>query len=122
MENLIKYLKERTAVLLLPAVLLAAGIFPSAAVADGELALDTGGRRGGHEGDPLDGNEPDGDPASGDDVHDTAGLLGSKDDFLSRLMRSTNVLLVPQYNGSILTFRVIFLADSGEVVEGRYAQ
>ncbi len=122
MANLIKYLKERTAFLLLPAVLLAAGIFPSLAAADGELALDTGRRGGGLEGDPLDGNEPDGDPTSGDDVDDTVGKFSSNEDFLSRLMRSTNVLLVPQYNGSILTFRVIFLAESSEVVEGRYAQ
>ena len=122
MENLIKYLTERTAVFLLPAVLLAAGLFPNSVAADGELALDTGGRGGGREGDPLDGNEPDGDPADGDDIHDTAGILSSKGDFLSRLMRSTNVLFIPQYNGSILTFRVIFLAESSEVVEGRYAR
>ena len=122
MENLIKYLTERTAVFLLPAVLLAAGLFPTSAAADGEFALDTGGRGGGHEGDPLDGNEPDGDPTSGDDVHDTAGKFSSNDDFFSRLMRSTNVLFVPQYNGSILTFRVIFLAEAREVVEGRYAR
>ena len=123
MENLIKYLTERTALFLLPAVLLAAGLFPTSAAADGEFALDTGGRGGGGlEGDPLDGNEPDDDPNNGDDVHDNAGKFDSNNDFLSRLMRSTNVLFVPQYNGSILTFRVIFLAEAREVVEGRYAR
>ncbi len=122
MDNLIKKLTERVAVMLLPAMLLAAGIFPSTAAADGELALDTGGRGRGLEGDPLDGNEPDGDPTSGDDIHDTTGKFGSGDDFLSRIMRSTNVLLVPQYNGSILTFKVIFLSETIEVVEERYAQ
>ena len=122
MDNFIKYLTERMAVLVLPAVLLAAALFPFTAVADGELALDTGGRGGGLEGDPLDGNEPDGDPAGGDDIHDTAGTFDSGNDFLIRIMRSTNVLIVPQYNGSILTFRVIFLSEAVEVVGGRYAQ
>ncbi len=122
MESILKYLTERRAAIVLPMVLLAAGLFPHTVLADGEMGLDTRGRGGGREGDPLDGNEPDGDPTGGDDIHDTAGKFGFGDGLISQIMRSTNVLLVPQFNGSVLTFKVIHLSKTIEVVEGRYAQ
>jgi hypothetical protein len=37
-------------------------------------------------------------------------------------MMSTRVLLVPQYNGSLLTFRIIFLAEAVDVMEQGYAK
>ncbi len=116
MEKLIEYLTKRMASLVLPFALLSAAFFPCLAQAEGELMLDRGGLDR-QEGDPLDGNEPDGDPTGGDDIHDTTGTLDSRRGFFSLILRSTRVLLVPQYNGSTLTFKIIFLAEAIDVVE-----
>ncbi len=116
MEKLIEYLTERMASLVLSFALLSAAFFPCLAQADGEFMLDRGDLDR-IEGDPLDGNEPDSDPTGGDDIHDTSGALDSERDFFNLILQSTRVLLVPQYNGSTLTFKIIFLAEAIDAVE-----
>ncbi len=127
MEKLIDTLKDRMGSLALPGAIFVAiltgMLLPAPASAEDEFALDRG-RLGGDrlEGDPLDGNEPDGDPTDGQDVHDTLGKLGSGLDALRWIIPSDRVLLLPQYNGSFLTFKIIILSEAVAGVEQGYAK
>jgi len=86
------------------------GILVAPALADGELGLNR--PRGGREGDPLDGTEPDGSSNSGDDIHSTASVGWRGPD------RSHRVLLIPRYVGGVLTFRLVLVP----LVENRHAR
>lgn len=123
MENLSKHaaarLLGRLLTLILPAAMLATVLPPVAVLADDEMAMDTG-HRSGREGDPLDTNDAGGD---GDgDVHDTDGLRSGSTSLIDLVLRSTRVLLVPQYNGATITFKLIFLSDAAGPVEAGHAQ
>ncbi len=121
MEKFIELLKDRMALLVLPAAIFATAIFPAAALADEECALDVGRGRGG-EGDPLDTNDIGGDDDPDDAVHEYNSILGSGSGLLERMLRSSRIIVVPQYNGSILSIQFIILSDSGESTWGRNAK
>ena len=121
MEKLIILLKERMTSLVLPVAIFAGLIFPVAALADEEMALDVGHGRGG-EGDPLDTNDIGGGDDPGDDVRDTDSFLDSGSDLIERMWRAGRIMIVPQYKGSILTIDFIILSDSGDATWGRNAK
>jgi len=112
---------QRVAALgLLVAVALVA-FLPVSALADGELELDVGhGHGSGREGDPLDTNDAGGNPDPGDDVQDTTG--SSSRSLLGIDFWSTRVLIVPQYNGTTITFQVIILSEASDFLEGPHAR
>lgn len=123
MSKMIEDLMGHLAALALSVVFAVAALFPLSALAEQPFAMDTGHRGGGSRtGDPLDTNDADDDGDSGDDPQDNNSHIGSRDDWGSLILRSSRVLLVPQYNGAILTFKIIVLPDASVSVERRDAK
>jgi len=120
MEKLINGLKKWMAVLVLPCAAILAAFFPGTVRADDPLAMpwDRDERR---TGDPLDTNDVGDNDSNDDDFQQDFGT-SSSGKFVDLMIRSTNVLFVPQYNGSILTFRFIILFENGDEVEIRHAE
>jgi hypothetical protein len=118
-NNAVARLVGRLLTLMLPASMLAAVLPPVTVLADDEMAVDAN-HRSGREGDPLDTNDAGG---GGDgDVHDTDGARGGSASLIDQVLRSTRVLLVPQYNGATVTFKLIFLSEAAAPVEAGHAK
>jgi|GEM_PF-4764027 len=107
----------RLLTLVFPAAMVACLFSPSKALAAKEIAL---GRDGGgsSEGDPLDTNDCGG-GGSGSDIRDDAGFGGSWDSLVFQF-ENKQVLLVPEFQGGTLIFRIILVdkTDSGVNVLG----
>lgn len=115
MLSLLNLLWSRTSILAVSLVLTALALAPVRTLADDEMALDVGHRRGGGEGDPLDTNDnPIGDDPT-DNPHDTAGKSGRS--IFGGDFWSARILLVPEYNGVGVTFKVIFISDASQYLE-----
>jgi len=118
MNRLFETIWRRFTILGLALALTAVSLLPMRALADGERQLDVG-HRGGREGDPLDTNDAGNNPAD-DDIQDTAGKSGRT--IFGGDFWSARILLVPQYNGATITFKVIFLSDEAQSVEWQDAK
>ena len=121
MEKLLDHVFARMAAALIVVLMLAALMVPTSVMAEGEMGLDTGHARG-RVGDPLDTNDAGGDDDSDDQIQDTAGKADSGSRIFDRILSSSQVLLVPQYNGNTITFKLIILSDALQFVEMRYAK
>ncbi|MCK9995529.1 MAG: hypothetical protein KAH56_04525 [Candidatus Krumholzibacteria bacterium] len=113
MKNLLSILSGRLMSLVFPAAVIVSFLAPTNALAVKEISLGGGGT-GGTEGDPLDTNDygsSGGD--GGDDVHDQTGTAPTGFPFVFEFNR-IQVLLVPQYVGGTLTFKIMFI-DSSEL-------
>lgn len=111
MNKLLSILTARPLSLLFPAALVACFLAPNQAIGSREMRVGSD-HIGGSEGDPLDTNDFGG-GGGGDEV---TIQTGSKPDgsggYLSLDFSSMSVLLVPEFQGGTLIFRIIFVENS----------
>ena len=118
MNKLLNILSERASALLLAIVFAVAALFPLTAWAErpGERNDPRGNKPGGSTGDPLDTNDSGGDDGDGD-IQSNHGVGSASDDSWFRILGSPRIVFLPQYDGTILNFKVFILSDAAHVVE-----
>ncbi len=104
MTKTIAHALERLAFLVLSFAIFTVSLFPVLSFADDGLRTELPSRARG-EGDPLDTNDANDGDEDPDAVRDSAAF--ARDSVFDRLIGATKILLVPQYNGSVLTFRIV---------------
>jgi hypothetical protein len=109
MKSMLSILSGRFSPLLVPAALVVSFLVPANAFSVKDMAIGTGGS-GGSEGDPLDTNDYSGGGGggSGTDVHDNTGSPITPD-LLGLEIGRTQVLLVPQFVGGTLIFKIVIV-------------
>jgi len=124
MNKPLNLLSERLAALLLALAFAVTALFPFVAWAEGlgERNVERiGSKPGARTGDPLDTNDTGGDDDD-DNVQGADSIFSSPDDTWRRILPSSRVVFVPQYNGTILLFKVILISDAVPIVEDRDAK
>jgi len=105
--------------LVLSVVLMFSSLIPGKALARKQLSRAEGGT-GGSEGDPLDSNDYGGGGGGGGDYEDPLTGEGAKSGLVF-WFGNTEILLVPQYQGGTLVFRLVFVARQDVIVEESHA-
>ena len=124
MNKPLNLLSERVVALMSALAFAVTALFPFVAWAEPPSAVNIGrmgNKPGARTGDPLDTNDTGGDAAD-DNVQDTSSYDSARDDTWRRILPSSRVVFVPQYNGTTLLFKVIFISDTGRIVEHRDAK
>ena len=124
MKKLLSILSGRLMSLVFPAAVIVSFLAPASALGIKEISLG-GGDPGGLEGDPLDTNDY-GSSGGGDDVHDQNGTPSSELPLIFRIDQ-IRILLIPEYIGGTLIFRIMIVDShkldlSGVNLEGSNAQ
>ncbi len=124
MKKLLSTLSGRLMSLVFPAAVIVSFLAPANALALKEISLG-GGDPGGIEGDPLDTNDY-GSSGGGGDVHDQTGPPSSDLPLVWRIDQ-IRILLIPEYIGGTLIFRIMIIDIhemdlSGVSLEGSNAQ
>ena len=124
MKKLLSILSGRLMSLVFPAAVIVSFLVPASALALKEISLG-GGDPGSTEGDPLDTNDY-GSSGGGGDVHDQTGTPSSDLPLVWRIDQ-IRILLIPEYIGGTLIFRIMIIDIhemdlSGVSLEGSNAQ
>jgi hypothetical protein len=112
MKKLLSILSGRLMSFVFPAAVIVSFLAPANALAFKEISLG-GGDPGGTEGDPLDTNDYGSSGGGGDDVHDQNGTPSSELPLVFRIDQ-IQILLIPEYFGGTLIFRIMII-DSHEL-------
>lgn len=118
MTKLLNLLSERLIALMLALAFAVTALFPFVAWADrpGERNIGAlGNKPGARTGDPLDTND-----AGGDDSDDNVqgnSVISSPGDTWKHILRSRRIVLVPQYTGTTVVFKIILLPDPDRSAE-----
>ena len=119
MNKPLNLLSERVVALMSALAFAVTALFPFVAWAEPPSAVNIGrmgNKPGARTGDPLDTNDTGGDDTN-DNAQGTNSYDPARDDTWRRILPSSRVVFVPQYNGTTLLFKVIFISDTGRIVE-----
>jgi hypothetical protein len=120
MSQLIDRWPGRLLALFLPLVLMFALLLPGQALAKKLVGVEGGGNGGGgSEGDPLDSNDYGGDGS--DDEYEQSGAGDASSGWLFLPILDLKILLVPEYEGGTLNFRVIVIQEEASSLEEYHA-